>query len=114
MTTSRAVVAGGVLGQQGRYPEEHLILEQAMAIDPLNELLAVNYADNQRITGDFKAAREMLRNLIDLRPDSTVLLRSLAQQELAEGEWWRLEIGPARMRSSRTTRRSRHRWPWPG
>lgn len=76
----------GVLGEQGRYPEEQRILEHAIALDPLNELLAVNYANNQRIRGDADSSRQLLRNLIDLRPDSTMLLRSLAQQELSQGE----------------------------
>ena len=76
----------GVLGEQGRYPEENLILERAMELDPLNELLAVNYANNQRIRGDFESARQMLRNLIALRPESTMLLRSLAEQEISQGE----------------------------
>ena len=76
----------GVLGEQGRYPEEHQVLEHAMVLDPLNELLAVNYADNQRIRGDFASGRQMLRGLLELRPDSTMLLRSLAMQELSQGE----------------------------
>jgi tetratricopeptide (TPR) repeat protein len=76
----------GVLAELGRYPEESSILEQAMRLDPLNELLVINYSESQRIRGDFGAARQMLRKLIDLRPDSTMLLRSLAAQELAQGE----------------------------
>ncbi len=76
----------GVLGELGRYPEESNILEQAMRLDPLNELLVINYSESQRIRGDYAAARQMLRKLIDLRPDSTMLLRSLAAQELAQGE----------------------------
>ena len=83
----------GVLAELGRYPEEYLILDHALRLDPLNELLVVNYAENQRIRGDFAAARKSLRKLIDLRPDSTMLLRSLAGQELAQGalvEGWNL------------------------
>jgi len=83
----------GVLADLGRYPEEQSILEHALRLDPLNELLAVNYAENQRIKGDFTAAREMLQKLIDLRPDSTMLLRSLSAQEVAQGnlvEGWKL------------------------
>ncbi|HMB59844.1 MAG TPA: hypothetical protein VKN35_08025 [Xanthomonadales bacterium] len=83
----------GVLGEQGRYPEEARVLEKAMLIDPLNELLVINYANNLRIRGEADAAREMLINLLDLRPDSTNLLRSLAQQELARGnlvEGWKM------------------------
>ena len=76
----------GVLGEQGRYPEEHQLLEQALALDPLNELLVINYANNQRLRGDFTSGREHLRKLIELRPDSTILLRSLAEEELLQGE----------------------------
>ncbi len=76
----------GVLGELGRYPEEHRILEHAMSLDPLNELLVINYAENQRIRGAFSEARQLLRQLIDVRPDSTMLLRSLAAQDLAQGE----------------------------
>ncbi len=75
----------GVLGEQGRYLEENSILEQAMELDPLNELLAVNYAENQRIRGNVAESRRRLKNLVDLRPDSTTLLRALAQQELEQG-----------------------------
>jgi len=83
----------GVLGDLGRYPEEQRILEHAMSLDPLNELLIINYAENQRIRGDFTEARKMMRKLIDLRPDSTMLLRSLAAQEIAQGklvDGWKL------------------------
>jgi len=76
----------GVLGDLGRYPEEQLVLEHAMSLDPLNELLIINYAENLRIRGDFTQARKLMRKLIDLKPDSTMLLRSLAAQELAQGE----------------------------
>lgn len=76
----------GVLGDQGRYPEENRILEQAMELDPLNELLVVNYAENQRIRGNLQESRRRLKNLVNLRPDSTVLLRALAQQELEQGQ----------------------------
>jgi TolB-like protein/Flp pilus assembly protein TadD len=83
----------GVLGEQGRYPEEHLVLERAMTLDPLNELLAVNYADNLSRRGDWKSAREMMQGLIALRPDSTMLIRSLAMHEIEHGglvDGWKL------------------------
>jgi TolB-like protein/Flp pilus assembly protein TadD len=83
----------GVLGDQGRYPEESLVLEQAMILDPLNELLAVNYAKNLSVRGNYDGAREMMHDLIDLRPDSTMLLRSMSSYALGHGdlvEGWRL------------------------
>jgi TolB-like protein/tetratricopeptide (TPR) repeat protein len=83
----------GVLGQQGRYPEEHLVLQQAMQRDPLNELLMVNYAGNLSTRGDWEAGRDMLGGLLALRPDSTILLRFLAKMEIYNGnlvEGWKL------------------------
>jgi TolB-like protein/Flp pilus assembly protein TadD len=75
----------GLLGDQGRYPEEHLVLEKAMIIDPLNELLAVNYSGNLAVRGDWAGGRELMQGLIELRPDSTILLRSMASFELKQG-----------------------------
>jgi TolB-like protein/Flp pilus assembly protein TadD len=75
----------GVLGKEGRYPEEHLVLQQAMQRDPLNELLMVNYAGNLSVRGDWAAGRDMLGGLLDLRPDSTILLRFMSKMELYNG-----------------------------
>jgi len=75
----------GVLGQEGRYPEEHLVLQQAMQRDPLNELLMVNYAGNLSTRGDWEAGREMLGGLLELRPDSTILLRFKSKMEIYNG-----------------------------
>ena len=83
----------GALGQQGRYPEENLVLEQAMQRDPLNELLMVNYAGNFSIRGDWLRGREMLDGLLALRPDSTILLRFMSKMEIYNGnlvEGWKL------------------------
>jgi TolB-like protein/Flp pilus assembly protein TadD len=75
----------GLLGALGRYPEEHLVLEKAIAIDPLNELLAVNLANNLSVRGDWAAGKELIQGLIDLRPDSTILLRSMSSSESKHG-----------------------------
>ncbi|MFC1688390.1 hypothetical protein ACFL0N_03780 [Pseudomonadota bacterium] len=83
----------GVLGEQGRYPEEHLVLQQAMQRDPLNELLMVNYAGNLSTRGEWKEGRDMLGGLLQLRPDSTILLRFMAKMEIYNGnlvEGWKL------------------------
>jgi TolB-like protein/Flp pilus assembly protein TadD len=83
----------GVLGEQGRYPEEHLVLQQAMQRDPLNELLMVNFAGNLSIRGDWEAGRDMLGGLLKLRPDSTILLRFMSKMEIYNGnlvEGWKL------------------------
>lgn len=92
----------GVLGEQGRYPEEHMVLQQAMERDPLNELLMVNYANNLSTRGEWQAGRDMLGDLLSLRPDSTVLLRFMARMELFNGnlvQGWELanrayQLGP--------------------
>ena len=83
----------GVLGEQGRYPEEHLVLQQAMQRDPLNELLMVNYAGNLSMRGDWVSGKEMLGGLLEVRPDSTILLRFMSKMELYNGnlvEGWTL------------------------
>ena len=83
----------GVLGEEGRYPEEHRVLEQAMARDPFNELLVVNYAGNLSMRGEWERGRERMQEMLALHPDSTMLLRSLAKLELYNGnlvEGWKL------------------------
>ena len=83
----------GVLGERGKYPEEHRVLEQAMARDPLNELLMVNYAANLSIRGEWARGQALMQDLLSLHPDSTTLLRSLAKMELYNGnlvKGWKL------------------------
>ena len=83
----------GVLGELGRYPEQSLVLEQAMVRDPLNELLLVNYTGNLSIRGEWERGRDMTAELLKLRPDSTILLRFMARLELHNGnlvEGWKL------------------------
>jgi TolB-like protein/Flp pilus assembly protein TadD len=82
----------GVLGGQGRFPEEHLVLKNAMNRDPLNELLLVNHAANLSIRGEWASGKEVIREVLDLHPDSTMLLRTLAKLELWNGnlvEGWK-------------------------
>jgi TolB-like protein/Flp pilus assembly protein TadD len=76
---------GGVLNEQGRFPEEQRVLEHAMTLDPLNELLAINYSVNLQIRGESDKALELLAEQVRLRPDSTVLLRSYAQLHYHDG-----------------------------
>jgi tetratricopeptide (TPR) repeat protein len=75
----------GVLGEEGRYPEESLVLQQAMQRDPLNEILMVSYAVNLSVRGDWEAGRDMLGGLLELRPDSTTLLRWVSKMETYNG-----------------------------
>ncbi len=82
----------GVLGEEGRFPEEHLVLKNAMNRDPLNELLLVNHAANLSIRGEWASGKEVIREVLDLHPDSTMLLRTLAKLELWNGnlvEGWK-------------------------
>ncbi len=73
------------LDSQGRYAEQQQVLEKAMELDPLNELLVVNYASNLSTRGQWERGREILQELIAFRPDSTILLRTLAGHELQHG-----------------------------
>jgi tetratricopeptide (TPR) repeat protein len=70
-----------------------MVLEKAMRLDPLNELLAINYAGNLAVRGDWASGRELMQSLVELRPDSTMLLRSIAMHEIQHGnlvEGWTL------------------------
>jgi len=83
---------GVLLGETGRLPEQSQVLQQAMAIDPLNELLAINVAGNLNSQGDYQGAKELLQRLVSLRPDSVTLLRIMAGYALKSGdlvEGWR-------------------------
>lgn len=75
-----------LLSAQGRIPEEGLVLQEAMALDPLNELLAINYAGNLYIQGEYEGARDLLSELIRLKPDSATLLRTIANHSLGHGD----------------------------
>jgi TolB-like protein/Tfp pilus assembly protein PilF len=77
---------GGLLGEVGRLPEQSQVLQQAMALDPLNELLAINYASNLTARGDYQAGKDLLKELIALRPDSATLLRILSNYAAASGD----------------------------
>lgn len=67
-----------LLGDTGRIPEQALALKEAMVLDPLNELLAINYAGNLFAQGDSEDAVGVLSDLLQMRPDSTMLLLTLA------------------------------------
>ena len=77
---------GGLLGEFGRLPEQAQILQQAMTIDPLNELLAINYAGNLSSRGEPDAAKQLLTDLVALRPDSATLLRIMSGHAQGSGE----------------------------
>jgi len=77
---------GNLLGDMGRLPEQSQVLQQAMVIDPLNELLAINVAGNMTSQGDYEGAKELLQNLVSLRPDSATLLRIMSGFAIQSGE----------------------------
>lgn len=74
-----------LLGVQGRAPEQGKVLEQAMALDPLNELLAVNYAGNLLARGKFEESLDLLEGLIAVKPDSATLLSTMSDNSMAQG-----------------------------
>lgn len=76
---------GGLLGENGRLPEQSQILQQAMVIDPLNELLAINVATNLTRQGNYQAGKELLQDLVALRPDSATLLRIMSGHAIKSG-----------------------------
>jgi len=77
---------GGLLGDLGRLPEQNRVLQQAMALDPLNELLAINYAGNLASRGEVKESIELLQGLVQLRPDSSTLLRIMSGHSMKSGD----------------------------
>jgi TolB-like protein/Tfp pilus assembly protein PilF len=77
---------GGLLGDLGRIPEQAVVLQDAMAKDPLNELLAVNYAANMFSQGDYESTRDLMGGLIQLKPDSSMLLRTMANFASGNGD----------------------------
>lgn len=75
-----------LLGNTGRIPEQAVVLQEAMVIDPLNELLAVNYAGNLNSRGDYEAASGLMSDLLLVKRDSPNLLRSYSSMALYHGE----------------------------
>ena len=77
---------GGLLGDLGRLPEQNQILQQAMALDPLNELLAINYAGNLASRGEVQESIDLLQGLVQLKPDSSTLLRIMSGHSMKSGD----------------------------
>lgn len=77
---------GGLLGDLGRVPEQGQVLQEAMALDPLNELLAINYAGNLFVRGEYSEAKDLLTGLIQIKPDSPTLLRTMSNFAVGHGE----------------------------
>ncbi len=77
---------GGLLGDLGRLPEQSQLLQQAIAIDPLNELLAINFAGNLSSRGEYQAGKDLLQGLVALKPDSSTLLRVMSGHAMKSGD----------------------------
>lgn len=75
-----------LLGAQGRLPEEGVVLQEAMALDPLNDLLVINYANNLNRRGQYVEARQLIEDLLRIKPDSATLLRTLSGLAIDRGE----------------------------
>jgi len=77
---------GGLLGELGRLPEQNQILQHAMTLDPLNEMLAINFAGNLSSRGDYQGGKDLLQGLVTLKPDSSILLRIMAGHAMKSGD----------------------------
>lgn len=75
-----------LLSDLGRIPEAATVLVEATTRDPLNELLAVNFANNLQARGDNEAATESLQTLIRFQPGNAGLLSALSGINLASGQ----------------------------
>lgn len=75
-----------VLGNLGRVAEQGVVLQDALAKDPLNQVLTGNYATNLQTRGDPVGARDQVEGLLRLLPDSTTLLVMLSEIQAASGE----------------------------
>ena len=82
-----------LLANLGRIPEEGLVLRRALAMDPLNPLLAVNASVNLQRRGHNEEAAEALLPLIRLQPGNVALLSALSEVRRESGalaEAWKL------------------------
>ncbi len=75
----------GILGAQLRVHEVRQVLETALQIDPLNELLIVNYSGVLINSGEFDAGINKSLELAKIKPGSANLMRSISG--------WMLEVG---------------------
>ncbi len=76
---------GGLLGSLGRLEEERLVLSEALKFDQFDRLLNLAMADNELRRGEFDTGMERLGRLRQIYPDSSLLLRTLANWSVANG-----------------------------
>ena len=77
----------GLLGERGRHREEAVVLEQAAEFDAINPLLNINWASNLLKTGQVQSGFEKLKFMLDVYPDSAIVLRTLADWHLTFGHF---------------------------
>lgn len=75
-----------VLSNLGRVPEAGANLLAAIEMDPLNEMLAVNYANNLQTRGDYEGATSTIESLLRLQPEHAGLLTALSGIHLNSGQ----------------------------
>jgi TolB-like protein/Flp pilus assembly protein TadD len=76
---------GGLYGRQGRFKARLEVLTRALALSPLDPAININVASTRLATGDSQGARQLLRELLEATPESTVVRRSLADFERLSG-----------------------------
>lgn len=77
---------GNLYGEMGRIAEQGAVLKEAMALDPLNELLAINYSGNLDARGNYEDARALLDEQLIMKPRSVQLLQTVAGLALNHGD----------------------------
>jgi len=75
----------GIMGDQLRLQEELLVLEPAIKKDPLNELLVINYIGTLNATGNYEAGLSKALELLQAKPGSISLLRTISAMMLETG-----------------------------
>lgn len=75
-----------VYADTGELDKQSEVLSGAMAVDPLNELLAINYAGNLAKRGDYDGATDVLASQLMFKPDATTLLRSDSSIAISSGD----------------------------
>jgi TolB-like protein/Tfp pilus assembly protein PilF len=75
-----------LLGNLGRIPEQGRVLQEALAMDPLNQILTINYAVNLQIRGEYSSANNTLESLFRLQPGSAIILSTLAELASTRGD----------------------------
>ncbi len=76
---------GSILGEQGRLVEQALVLQQALAIDPLHPISNINLSHNLMRQGKFEDGIQVLNDLRRVNPGQVTALASLSSWSLVYG-----------------------------